>query len=361
MTHPHIARGPIMADVAGFSLTAEEKQRLCNPNVGGVILFRRNFATVAQLTALTAEIHALRTPALVIAVDHEGGRVQRFIDGFTRLPAMDVLGRLWDEQGAEAAKHTATTVGWVLATELRACGIDLSFTPVLDLGWGNNQVIGNRSFHADAEVVTELALALQTGLNQGGMRSCGKHFPGHGFVEGDSHHVLPEDLRGYAELMAQDMVPFQRLSQAGMAAVMPAHVVYPEVCAKPAGFSKTWLQDILRRDLGFNGVIFSDDLTMEGAVSEGNISQRAQVSFVAGCDIVLVCNRPDLVDELLLDFDAPQNDYLAERWAYMAGQGVPADFAATMATAEFASAQALVAALATPQDVAGGVKVGEMF
>lgn len=361
MTQPHIARGPIMADVAGYSLTDDEQQRLLNPNIGGVILFRRNFESVAQLKALTAEIHALRTPALVIAVDHEGGRVQRFIDGFTRLPAMNVLGQLWDEQGAEVAKQTAVTVGRVLATELRACGIDLSFTPVLDLGWGNNQVIGNRSFHADAEVVTELALALQTGLNQGGMRSCGKHFPGHGFVEGDSHHVLPEDHRDYATLMAQDMVPFQRLSGAGMAAVMPAHVVYPEVCAKPAGFSKIWLQDILRRDLGFDGVIFSDDLTMEGAVSEGNIGQRAQVSFVAGCDIVLVCNRPDLVDELLQDFEAPENAHLAERWAYMAGQGTPADFATAMATPEFQAAQALVAALATPKDVAGGVKVGEMF
>ncbi|XDZ52614.1 beta-N-acetylhexosaminidase [Neisseriaceae bacterium CLB008] len=361
MTQAHIARGPIMADVAGFTLSNEEKQRLLNPNIGGVILFRRNFESVAQLRALTADIHALRTPALVIAVDHEGGRVQRFIDGFTRLPAMNVLGQMWDEEGPEAAKATATTVGWVLATELRACGVDLSFTPVLDLGWGNNQVIGNRSFHADAEVVTELALALQAGLNQGGMRSCGKHFPGHGFVGGDSHYVLPEDERSFADLMAQDMVPFQRLSGAGMAAVMPAHVVYPAVCEKPAGFSKTWLQKILRQDLGFDGVIFSDDLTMEGAVSEGNISQRAQVSFAAGCDIVLVCNRPDLVDELLLDFSAPQNGHLAERWAYMAGQGQASDFAATMATPEFAAAQALVAALATPKDVAGGVKVGEMF
>jgi len=361
MTQSNIARGPIMADVAGFSLTDEEKQRLLNPNVGGVILFRRNFESVAQLKALTAEIHALRTPQLVIAVDHEGGRVQRFIDGFTRLPAMNVLGQQWDDEGEEAAKQTAVTVGWVLATELRACGIDLSFTPVLDLGWGNNQVIGNRSFHADANVVTELALALQQGLNQGGMRSCGKHFPGHGFVEGDSHHVLPEDDRSFSELMAQDMVPFQRLSQAGMAAVMPAHVVYPEVCNKPAGFSKKWLQTILRQDLGFNGVIFSDDLTMEGAVSEGSISQRAQVSFDAGCDIVLVCNRPDLVDELLLDFNAPKNTDLAERWAYMAGQGAPADFDATIATAEFKAAQKLVAALATPKDLAGGVKVGEMF
>lgn len=361
MTQPHIARGPIMADVAGFKLTDEEKQRLLNPNVGGVILFRRNFESVAQLKALTTEIHDLRHPHLVIAVDHEGGRVQRFIDGFTRLPAMDVLGHLWDEEGAEAATATAITVGWVLAAELRACGIDLSFTPVLDLGWGNNQVIGNRSFHADASVVTELALALQTGLNKGGMRSCGKHFPGHGFVEGDSHHVLPEDHRTFADLMAQDMVPFQRLSQAGMAAVMPAHVVYPAVCPKPAGFSSQWLQTILRGDLHFNGVIFSDDLTMEGAVSEGDISQRARVSFEAGCDIVLVCNRPDLVDELLLDFEVPANPHLAERWAYMAGQGEAADFGHALTTPAFQAAQALVAKLATPKDIAGGVKVGEMF
>ena len=277
MTRPIIPRGPVMADVNAFRLTDEEKQRLLDPAVGGVILFRRNFENVAQLKELVREIKAVRTPELIVAVDHEGGRVQRFIDGFTRLPAMNVLGRIWDEQGPDAAKAQAEQVGWVLAAELSACGIDLSFTPVLDLDWGQCAVIGNRSFHHDAETVAELALALQKGLNRGGMKSCGKHFPGHGFVEGDSHHVLPQDGRSMAELEAADIVPFRRMSAAGMAAVMPAHVVYPQVDGNPAGFSAKWLKDILRRDIGFKGVIFSDDLTMEGACGAGGIKERARI------------------------------------------------------------------------------------
>ena len=361
MPQPLIPRGPVMADVHAFSLTEAEKQRLLDPAVGGVILFRRNFENVAQLKALVAEIKALRTPELVIAVDHEGGRVQRFIEGFTRLPAMNVLGEIWDEQGAAAAKAEAEKVGWVLANELSACGVDLSFTPVLDLNWGQCAVIGNRSFHADCDVVGELALALQTGLNKGGMKTCGKHFPGHGFVEGDSHHVLPQDNRSLDELEAADIMPFRRLAAAGMAAVMPAHVVYPQVDAQPAGFSSVWLNKVLRDDIGFNGVIFSDDLTMEGASGAGSIKARAQLSFDAGCDIVLVCNRPDLVDELRADFEMPANPDLAARWQYMANTLSSAEAAAAMETAEFKAAQADVAKLATPKDVAGGVKVGEAF
>ncbi len=361
MHTPHLPRGPVMADVHAFVLTDEEKQRLLDPAVGGVILFRRNFDNVAQLKALVADIKALRTPELIIAVDHEGGRVQRFIDGFTRLPAMNVLGEIWDEQGAEAAKAEAEQVGWVLANELSACGIDLSFTPVLDLNWGQCAVIGNRSFHQSAEIVSELALALQKGLNRGGMKTCGKHFPGHGFVEGDSHHVLPQDERSRAELEAADIVPFRKLAEAGMAAVMPAHVVYPQVDAQPAGFSRVWLQQILRDDIGFDGVIFSDDLTMEGACGVGGIQARAQVSFDAGCDIVLVCNRPDLVDELRDSFEQPANPDLAARWQYMANTLSAAEAEAVMATAEFKAAQAAVAQLATPKDIAGGVKVGEAF
>lgn len=361
MSKAYLPRGPVMADVHAFCLADEEKQRLLDPAVGGVILFRRNFENVAQLKALVSEIKALREPELVIAVDHEGGRVQRFIEGFTRLPAMNVLGGIWDEQGEAAAKAEAEQVGWVLATELSACGVDLSFTPVLDLNWGQCAVIGNRSFHTDCDIVTELALALQKGLNRGGMKTCGKHFPGHGFVEGDSHHVLPQDNRSLAELEAADMVPFRRLSAAGMAAVMPAHVVYPQVDKQPAGFSGVWLKDILRNDIGFDGVIFSDDLTMEGASGAGGIKARAQLSFDAGCDIVLVCNRPDLVDELCADFEIPANPQLAARWQYMANTLTTAQAAAEMDTPEFKSAQAAVAKLATPKDVAGGVKVGEAF
>ena len=350
-----------MADVNAFHLTEEEKQRLLDPAIGGVILFRRNFENVAQLKELVREIKAVRMPELIVAVDHEGGRVQRFIDGFTRLPAMNVLGRIWDEQGSGAAKAQAEQVGWVLAAELSACGIDLSFTPVLDLDWGQCAVIGNRSFHRDAGVVADLALALQKGLNLGGMKSCGKHFPGHGFVEGDSHHVLPQDGRSMAELEAADMVPFRRMSEAGMAAVMPAHVVYPQVDGKPAGFSAKWLKDILRRDIGFKGVIFSDDLTMEGACGAGGIKERAQVSFDAGCDIVLVCNRPDLVDELRDGFEMPDNAELAARWQYMANTLGAEEAAKTMQTEAFQAAREAVARLASPKDTEGGVKVGEAF
>ena len=213
----HCPRGPIMVDVAGLSLTDAERQRLLHPLVGAVILFRRNFQSVAQLRALTADIHALRSPALIIAVDHEGGRVQRFIDGFTRLPSMRALGMLWG-QSPELARARAEAVGEVLAAELRACGVDLSFTPVLDLDWSRCAVIGNRAFHRDPEVVAELALALQTGLLRGGMAACGKHFPGHGWVEGDSHHVIPRDERSLEALRADDLRPFARLAQAGLAA-----------------------------------------------------------------------------------------------------------------------------------------------
>lgn len=362
MNAPHsIPRGPVMADVAAYCLNEEEKQRLLDPSIGGVILFRRNFQSVGQLKALVQEIKALRTPELIIAVDHEGGRVQRFIEGFTRLPAMNTLGQIWDTEGEAAAKEKAEQVGWVLATELTACGIDLSFTPVLDLDWGTCPVIGNRSFHRNADTVTQLALALQKGLNRGGMKSCGKHFPGHGFVEGDSHLVQPEDMRSLAELEAADMIPFRALSDAGMAAVMPAHVVYPQIDGKPAGFSEKWLKQILRQDIGFKGVIFSDDLTMEGAGAAGGIKERANASFTAGCDIVLVCNRPDLVDELRDGFQIPANPDLANRWQYMANTLGKEAAQAVMQTPAFQAAQAMTAQLATPKDTAGGVKVGEAF
>lgn len=294
-------------------------------------------------------------------MDHEGGRVQRFIDGFTRLPAMRVLGEMWDEHGAEVAQTAAEQIGWVLATELAACGVDLSFAPVLDLDWAQSDVIGNRSFHRQPETVVALALALQRGLNRGGMKSCGKHFPGHGFATGDSHHVLPEDHRPLNQLKQDDILPFAALAQQGMAAVMPAHVVYRQVDDLPAGFSQIWLQDILRDELGFDGVIFSDDLTMEGAGSAGGIRERAAAAFAAGCDIVLVCNRPDLVDELRHNFSQPDNTHLAKRWQNMACTITRDVAAAMMQTAEFQAAQALCVRLSTPKDLANGVQVGEAF
>ncbi|MDO4997082.1 MAG: beta-N-acetylhexosaminidase [Neisseria sp.] len=356
-----LARGAVMADVAAYTLSDEEKQRLCDAAIGGVILFRRNFESVAQLKNLVAEIKALRTPELIVAVDHEGGRVQRFIDGFTRLPAMRALGEVWDAQGQDAACTQAEQVGWVLATELAACGVDLSFTPVLDLDWGQCSVIGNRSFHGDSQVVTQLALALQRGLQKGGMKACGKHFPGHGFVEGDSHLTLPRDTRTFDELWQDDLQPFQALADSGMAAVMPAHVVYEQIDSQPAGFSRVWLQNVLREKIGFDGVIFSDDMTMEGAVSAGGIKQRCALAFEAGCDIVLVCNRPDLVDELRNDFVAPNNPNLAARWQYMAGTLSPEQASEIMQSNEFQAAQAICQQLSSPKDTQNGVKVGEAF
>lgn len=358
---PILPRGPVMADVASCALSAEERSRLLDPAIGGVILFRRNYQSRAQLAALVSAIKALRRPELIVAVDHEGGRVQRFIDGFTRLPAMRVLGEIWDTHGRAAAEAQAEDTGWVLALELAACGVDLSFTPVLDLDWGPCAVIGNRSFHRDADIVTTLALALQRGLNRGGMKSCGKHFPGHGAVSGDSHLTLPLDTRSLAEISAADLRPFAALAVAGMAAVMPAHVVYPQVDAQPAGFSAYWLQTILRGELGFEGVIFSDDLTMEGAGGAGDIRARAEQAFAAGCDIVLVCNRPDWVDVLRADFAIPSNPALAARWQYMAATLDAAQAQAHMATAAFQAAQARVAALSSPRDTQGGVAVGEAF
>ncbi|MCQ4143108.1 beta-N-acetylhexosaminidase [Vogesella sp. AC12] len=354
-----LPRGPVMIDVAAFTLTAAERERLCHPLVGGVILFRRNFQNIEQLQALTAEIRALREPQLLIAVDHEGGRVQRFIDGFTRLPPMRVLGEAWEHEGVSVGRAATENVGYVLAAELRACGIDLSFTPVLDLDWGQCAVIGNRSFHRAPAVVSDLALALQHGLQRGGMSSCGKHFPGHGFVEGDSHHVIPVDQRSLAQLQADDLQPFAQLAAAGMASVMPAHVVYPAVDAQPAGFSKVWLQDILRGELGFDGVIFSDDLTMEGAAGVGNIVERARAAFDAGCDMALVCNRPDLADQLLAELADPQLPGLAARLQKMAGRGAQADWQALLATDSFAQARAAVQQLSMPKDALAGPAVGE--
>ncbi|HEX7385851.1 MAG TPA: beta-N-acetylhexosaminidase [Castellaniella sp.] len=291
--------GPVMVDVAGPVLDEAERQRLQHPQVGGVILFARNFLDRAQLTALCAAIHAARDEPLLIAVDHEGGRVQRFrTDGFTALPAMRLLGK-WYEADRQEALRAATEVGFVLASELRACGVDFSFTPVLDLDYGVSKVIGNRSFHADSRAVTNLARALILGLRQAGMAACGKHFPGHGAVAADSHLDIPVDDRPLEEILEADAAPYRWLGDLGLPAVMPAHVVYPQVAPEPAGFSRRWVTDILRGQFEYDGVVFSDDLTMEGARVAGDIHARARAALTAGCDMVLVCNRPDLADELL--------------------------------------------------------------
>lgn len=287
---------PVMLDVIGTTLTDEDLRRIRHPLTGGVILFARNYKNRAQLMALTTAIHAAR-PGGLIAVDHEGGRVQRFrTDGFTHLPAMRRLGEMWDRD-VLGATRVATAVGFVLAAELRACGVDLSFTPVLDLDFGASTVIGDRAFHADPRVVTLLAKSLNHGLALAGMANCGKHFPGHGFVHADSHVALPVDTRSRREILALDATPYDSLGLS-LAAVMPAHVIYPTVDKNPAGFSKKWL-NILRRDIGFQGVIFSDDLSMEGASVAGSVVDGAVAALSAGCDMVLICNSPDKADQLL--------------------------------------------------------------
>ena len=285
--------GPLMIDIAATELSGLDRQRLCHPLVGGVILFSRNYASPAQLAALCADIHALRRPRLPIAVDHEGGRVQRFREGFTRLPAMRQLGTLWQES-PESALVAARAVGHVLASELLENGVDFSFAPVLDLDWQRSAVIGDRAFHGDPGAVTALAGALAEGMRRAGMRCCGKHFPGHGWVEADSHVAIPVDERDLDDLVA-DMAPYRALQ---LDAVMPAHVIYPKVDPRPAGFSPLWIS-LLRRELAFDGVIFSDDLSMEGASVAGGIVARADAAWQAGCDMLLVCNAPDAVGELL--------------------------------------------------------------
>lgn len=288
-----VTLGPLMIDIAGTELTALDRERLSHPLVGGIILFTRNYRDREQLTALCADIHALREPRLLIAVDHEGGRVQRFREGFTRLPAMRRLGEL-HAQDAQAGLDAARALGEVLAAELLACGVDFSFTPVLDLDYGHSSVIGDRSFGRDPQTVAALANALVAGLHAAGMKSCGKHFPGHGHVAADSHVAIPVDERPLAQLQ-EDIAAF-RLGQVD--AVMPAHVIYPAVDSRPAGFSPVW-QRMLREELGFDGVVFSDDLSMEGASVVGGIAERATAAWEAGCDMLLVCNAPEAAAQLL--------------------------------------------------------------
>ncbi|MDP2006356.1 MAG: beta-N-acetylhexosaminidase [Rubrivivax sp.] len=308
---------PVVLDVAGTTLTAADRKRLKHPLTGGLILFARNFEHRRQLTELTAAIKKAR-PDLLICVDHEGGRVQRFrTDGFTALPAMRVLGEQWmhDPMGATDA---ASAAGYVLAAELRACGVDLSFTPVLDLDYGASSVIGDRALHRDARVATLLAKSLMHGLLRAGMAHCGKHFPGHGFVKADSHVAVPVDRRSLKAILADDARPYEWLSST-LSAVMPAHVIYPKVDGHPAGFSERWLKEILRGQFGFTGAIFSDDLSMAGARQlEGGAltyTEAATMALNAGCDMVLLCNQSleggQAVDELLAGL---QGAAAADQW-----------------------------------------------
>ena len=313
-----LPRGPVMLGIEGLELTDTDRARLLHPFAGAAILFTRNYASPKQLTALTAAIHALRDPPLLIAVDHEGGRVQRFREGFTPIPAMRTLGDLWDRDVAEAARE-AVRLGWTLASELRKCGVDFSFTPVLDLDYGTSGVIGDRAFHRNPNAVAHLAAAFCDGLGAGGMAAVGKHFPGHGFTAADSHDEIPVDDRPLERLVADDLVPFAALVKRGLAAVMPAHVVYPAVDAKAAGYSRVWLQEILRERLRFDGLIVSDDLGMGGAAAEGDIVARAEIACAAGCDVVLACNDMAASDLLLERWRLPPSPDLARRFAALEG------------------------------------------
>jgi beta-N-acetylhexosaminidase len=307
-------RGPIMLGIEGLALTPSDRARLADARVGGVILFRRNFASSKQLRELTSAIHSLR-PELLIGVDHEGGRVQRFCsDEFSLLPPLRTFGAAW-ERDPSAASEAAFRHGETIARELRAHGVDFSFAPVLDLDHGASAVIGDRALHVDPVIVADLGGALLRGLNAGGVAGVGKHFPGHGYVAADSHVDTPIDERSLGEILRGDAMPFAALIQQGLEAVMPAHVVYPQVDPRPAGFSAVWIGDILRRRFAFDGLVFSDDLEMAGAHSAGDIVARADAAVAAGCDVVLVCNDFGAMDDLLARWTPPAQPELARRWA----------------------------------------------
>ncbi|MCW8927501.1 MAG: beta-N-acetylhexosaminidase, partial [Gammaproteobacteria bacterium] len=294
--------GPVMVDLRGTVLEENEREILTHPLVGGIILFSRNYKDPQQLASLIADIHALRTPPLLVAVDHEGGRVQRFRQGFTRLPAARRFGEI-HEHDSRRARQLAEQAGWVMASELRAVGVDFSFAPVLDLDYGISEVIGDRAFHRRPQVVAELASAMMLGMQRAGMAATGKHFPGHGAVEADSHEAIPVDRREVEAILHEDVVPYERMIANGMAAVMPAHVIYSEVDEQPAGFSSFWLREVLRKRLGFQGIIFSDDLNMEGASVAGDYVARARAALDAGCDMVLICNNPEAARSILDGLD----------------------------------------------------------
>ncbi len=354
---------PLVIDVAGHRLSALDRQRLAHPLVGGVILFARNWKDRAQLTALCRQIKAVRAD-LLIAVDHEGGRVQRFrTDGFTHLPPMAAFGERWlraeGREGAAAlqAMNAATAAGYVLGAELRACGVDLSFTPVLDLDYGESLVIGDRSFGRDPRMVALLAQSLMHGLSQSGMAHCGKHFPGHGFVQADSHLAIPVDRRSLAAILAEDAAPYGWLS-ASLRAVMPAHVIYPRVDTRPAGFSRRWLQDVLRRRLGFTGAIFSDDLSMAAARQiDGqavSFTAAALAALRAGCDLVLLCNQSveeegapidaaiDALSRAALEGDWQPSGASEERRRALLPQAAPIDWDTLMVSERYMQALSLL-------------------
>jgi len=311
--------GPVMIDLVGTSLSDEERELLMHPQVGGVILFTRNFSSITQLSELVRSVHQLCEPRLLVAVDHEGGRVQRFKEGFTRLPPAAKLGQLYNRDRRQG-RSLAVTCGWLMAVELRAVGVDFSFAPVLDLAHGVSGVIGDRAYHRFPESVADLAHYVMIGMRRAGMQAVGKHFPGHGGVKEDSHVALPVDDRDLEDILADDVLPFERMTHYGLAGIMPAHVIYSKADSRPAGFSSFWLRGILRKRLGFQGVIFSDDLSMEAAHVVGDFPQRAKAALDAGCDVVLVCNHMRGAAQVLDSLSNYQNTVSKVRLARFHGR-----------------------------------------
>ncbi|MFI3186068.1 MAG: beta-N-acetylhexosaminidase [Methylococcaceae bacterium] len=303
--------GPIMLDVGGLTLAADEKEKINHPNTGAVILFSRNYQNPEQVTELINSIRAARNGSLLIAVDQEGGRVQRFQNGFTRLPPAAIYA---------TAPELAEPAGWLMAAELRAVGVDFSFAPVLDIDCGVSEIIGNRSFSTDATLATQLSSLFRKGMNAAGMAATGKHFPGHGAVALDSHLTLPIDERELDEIRAKDLMPFKQLISEGLEGIMPAHVLYPKIDPNPAGFSPFWIQQILRKELNFNGTVFSDDLSMEGAASVGDFPERARLAQLAGCDMILVCNNPAAAEQVLDALPITEDPVREQRLKRMQGK-----------------------------------------
>jgi len=303
--------GPIMLDVAGLTLAQDEKEKINHPNTGAVILFSRNYQDPEQVTELINSIRAARNGDILIAVDQEGGRVQRFQQGFTRLPPASSYAE---------TPELAEPAGWLMAAELLAVGVDFSFAPVLDIDCGVSEIIGNRSFSTDPALATQLSSSFRKGMNAAGMAATGKHFPGHGAVALDSHLTLPVDDRDLDSIRAKDLLPFKQLIEEGLEGIMPAHVVYPKVDPSPAGFSPFWIQQILRKELNFNGTVFSDDLSMEGAASVGGFPERAKLAQLAGCDMVLVCNNPAAAEQVLDALPITQNPVREQRLTRMQGK-----------------------------------------
>jgi beta-N-acetylhexosaminidase len=331
--------GPLMIDVQGTSLSEEDRELMQHPLVGAVILFTRNFESVEQLERLIADIRAIRTPPLLVTVDHEGGRVQRFRKGFTVLPPMRTIGRQYDLDAA-AGKQLARQCGWLMAAELRAVAIDISFAPCIDLDYGVSSVIGDRAFHRDPQVVAELAVAFMGGMREAGMAACAKHFPGHGAVAPDSHVAIPVDRRPLADL-DEDLYPYRRLIGNGLPAVMAAHVIFDQVDSLPAGFSSRWMQQELRANLGFDGAIFTDDLSMQGAAIVGDMSQRAAAALEAGCDVLSLCNDRKGVLQVIDSLRGTGDPLSQVRMVRLHGKSGPTR-AALRASAEWQACEAAV-------------------